>query len=162
MSMTIMGGKTPRAIIQKSESHKLHHAFTVKSSKTIYKGQLVVLETDGSIRAYESTDTTDKIIGVAVTDSVNPAYAASKQNELEVTVALNGHMIIYGVNKTSGALNAGPVKPDGTRKDIYDYYVAHNNIETVETSKKVMKEPVVAINLTPATAKDQMIKVLIL
>lgn len=162
MAMTIMGDRTQRAIIQKSESHKLHHAFPVKSGKTIYQGNLVVLESDGTIRPYESTDNSQLILGVAVTDSVNPAYAASKQNEVEVTVAMRGYMIVYGVNQTSGALNAGPVVPQGTRKGIYDYYVAQNNIETVETSKKVLKEPVVAINLTKASAKDDLIQVLIL
>lgn len=151
MAMTIMGDRTPRAIIQKSESHKLHHAFAVAQGKTIYQGQQVVLLEDGTVRAYEADDANKMILGIAVTDNVNPAYAASKQNEVEVTVAMRGYMIIYGVNNTAGALKAGPVKPQGTRKGTYDYYVADATTEYP-----------VAINLTKAAAKDDLIQILIL
>lgn len=39
--LTIMGEKTPRVVIYKSESHKLHEAFCVKTGNKIIKGMPV-------------------------------------------------------------------------------------------------------------------------
>lgn len=35
--MTLFGEKTPRAVIYKSESHKLHQAFCVKKTKSFIR-----------------------------------------------------------------------------------------------------------------------------
>ena len=40
---TKFGGTTPRVVIYKSESHKLHQAFPVKDSVKIYAGNPVAL-----------------------------------------------------------------------------------------------------------------------
>ena len=47
-----VGGRTPQAVIYKSESHKLHQAFPVKSGDTIVQGQPVKLNDDGTISPY--------------------------------------------------------------------------------------------------------------
>lgn len=152
MSMTIMGDKTPRAVIQKSESHKLHHSFPVKTGKTIYQGQMVVLNTDGTIQAFESSSNLKDVIGIAVTDSVNPAYQASKQyGDVEVTVAMKGYCIVYAA-AGAASLNAGPVKPNGNLVDNrYAKYISDG--ESTNPS---------AINLTPVTSDGDLIQVLIL
>lgn len=152
MSMTIMGDKTPRAVIQKSESHKLHHAFPVKTGKTIYQGQMVVLNTDGTIQAFESGSELKNVIGYAVTDSVYPAYQESKQSgPVEVTVAVKGFAIVYAA-AGAASLQAGPVKPDGNLLDKrYSKYVS----DTTSTNPS-------AFNLTPATSDGDLIQVLIL
>lgn len=36
-AMTLFGEKTPRAVIYKSESHKLHQAFNVKKEKQSFR-----------------------------------------------------------------------------------------------------------------------------
>lgn len=43
--MTLFGEKTPRAVIYKSESNKLHQAFCVKENKVIHQGMPVALDT---------------------------------------------------------------------------------------------------------------------
>lgn len=47
---TKFGGTTPRVVIYKSESHKLHQAFPVKDSVKIYAGNPVAITTDGKNR----------------------------------------------------------------------------------------------------------------
>jgi hypothetical protein len=42
--MTLFGEKTPRAVIYKSESNKLHQAFCVKENKVIHQGMPVALD----------------------------------------------------------------------------------------------------------------------
>lgn len=46
---TKFGGTTPRVVIYKSESQKLHQAFPVKASVKIYAGNPVAITTDGTI-----------------------------------------------------------------------------------------------------------------
>ena len=108
-NLTLRGGKTPRTVIYKSESHKLHQAFNVKAEATIYMGQPVALHTDGTIYPYAGTGI---YIGVAVTDSINPAYGAQRDFPIEVTVAVSGHMIVN--MSASAALSAGYVAPSGS------------------------------------------------
>jgi hypothetical protein len=152
MSLTILGDKTPSAVIFKSESHKLAHSFPVKEGKTIKKGQPIVLNTDGTVQAFEATDSLAKIIGYAITDSTTPAYAASKQyGAVEVTVAVKGHAILNAV--AGGALSAGPVKPSGAldATSRYAKYVALAG-----------GDPTVAIALNDADADGDLIQVLFL
>lgn len=47
-----VGGRTPQAVVYKSESHKLHQAFPVKKGDTIVQGQAVKLNEDGTISPY--------------------------------------------------------------------------------------------------------------
>ena len=46
---TKFGGTTPRVVIYKSESHKLHQAFPVKASVKIYARNPVAITIDGTI-----------------------------------------------------------------------------------------------------------------
>ena len=92
--LTLMGSKTPRAVIYKTESHKLNQAFNVKKGKTVVKGQPVKLETDGTISPYTGTGI---YLGIAVTDSVNPAYQAQRNFPVEVTVMVEGFAIVNWV-----------------------------------------------------------------
>lgn len=109
-NLTMWGEETLRATIYKSESHKLHQSFTVKSEKKIYQGQPVALNTDGTIQPYTGAE--EVYLGIAVTDSINPAYQPQRNVALEVTVAVEGFMICNWVSKDN--LYAGYVKVDGT------------------------------------------------
>lgn len=112
MGLTQFGDATPKEVIHKSESHKLHQSFQVETGKAIVKGQPIILNTDGTIRGFESGDSVEAIIGFAVTNSANPAYPATKQNDLEVTVACKGYAILYGV-AAADSQAAGEVVPTG-------------------------------------------------
>ena len=54
--LTLFGEKTPRAIIYKHESHKLHQAFAVKvdqnKAEDILQSQPVKLNSDGTVSVY--------------------------------------------------------------------------------------------------------------
>lgn len=108
-NLTLVGQKTPKTVIYKSESHKLHQAFPVASGVTIVKGQPVALEADGSVSPYKGTGI---YLGIAVTDSVNPAYQAQRGFPVEVTVMVEGFAIVNGVAKAT--MEAGYVITDGT------------------------------------------------
>lgn len=105
--MTLVGQKTPRAVIYKSESHKLHQAFCVKADNKIVKGQPVKLETDGTISPYTGTGI---YLGIAVTDNINPAYKAQRNFPVEVTVMVEGFAIVNWV-AAAESTPAGYVTP---------------------------------------------------
>ena len=105
--MTLVGQKTPRAVIYKSESHKLHQAFCVKADTKIVKGQPVKLETDGTISPYTGTGI---YLGIAVTDNINPAYHAQRNFPVEVTVMVEGFAIVNWV-AAADSTPAGYVTP---------------------------------------------------
>lgn len=105
--MTLVGQKTPRAVIYKSESHKLHQAFCVKADTKIVKGQPVKLETDGTISPYTGTGI---YLGIAVTDNINPAYQAQRNFPVEVTVMVEGFAIVNWV-AAADSTPAGYVTP---------------------------------------------------
>lgn len=88
--LTLMGEKTPRVVIYKSESHKLHQAFTVVKDKTIVQGMPVQLNSNGSIEPYT---TGGVYLGIAVTDNIHPAYPAQRDFPVEVTVMVEGFAI---------------------------------------------------------------------
>lgn len=106
--MALVGQKTPQAVIYKSESHKLHQAFVVKTGENIIQGQPVQINEDGTIQAWKKEKEGGRpYIGIAVTDSYYPAYPGN-----EVTVAVRGFMVVYGLS--NGEIKAGPVTPDPT------------------------------------------------
>lgn len=143
--MTLFGEKTPRAVIYKSESYKLHQAFNVKEGETIVQGMPVAIDKAGLI--YPCKDvTTEVYLGVAVTDNVNPAYRAQNNFPVEVTVAMEGYMICNWVS--NGEITAGYVTPSGDL--LNDRFVkANQGIST----------PFIA--LTPAGEANELIQVLI-
>lgn len=106
-----VGGRTPQAVIYKSESHKLHQAFPVKDGKTIIQGQPVKLNTDdGTISPYAGVEG-EVYLGIAVNYSKYPAYPATAAG-VEVTVMMEGFAVIHGIAKEK--INTGYVQTDGT------------------------------------------------
>lgn len=143
--LTLFGERTPRAVIYKSESHKLHQAFNVKAGEKIVQGMPVALNEEGLI--YPCTDTATQVyLGVAVTDNVNPAYQPQRNFPVEVTVAMEGYMICNWVS--NGNIEAGYVTPDGTL--LNDRFVKANQANSSQF-----------IALNPAEEANEVIQVLI-
>lgn len=151
---TKFGGTTPRVVIYKSESHKLHQAFPVKaSSARIYAGNPVAITTDGTIELL-TKDNEANYLGIAVTDNINPAYKESANaGSVEVTVAVQGFMIINAISEA--ALGAGPVEI-GTGMDATNHFTKFKTFTQVAAATR----PVNFISLTEASAKDELIQVL--
>lgn len=152
---TKFGGTTPRVVIYKSESHKLHQAFPVKASVKIYAGNPVAITTDGTIELL-TKDNEANYLGIAVTDNINPAYKESANaGPVEVTVAVQGFMIINAISEA--ALNAGPVEI-GTGMDATNHFTKFKTF--TQAGADAATSPVNFISLTKASAKDELIQVL--
>ena len=152
---TKFGGTTPRVVIYKSESHKLHQAFPVKASVKIYAGNPVAITTDGKIELL-TKDNEANYLGIAVTDNINPAYKESANaGPVEVTVAVQGFMIINAISEA--ALNAGPVEI-GTGMDATNHFTKFKTF--TQAGADAATSPVNFISLTKASAKDELIQVL--
>lgn len=151
---TKFGGTTPRVVIYKSESHKLHQAFPVKASVKIYAGNPVAITADGTIELL-TKDNEANYLGIAVTDNNNPAYKESANaGPVEVTVAVQGFMIINAIS-AEAALNAGPVEI-GTGMDATNHFTKFKTFTQADAATR----PVNFISLTKASAKDELIQVL--
>lgn len=151
---TKFGGTTPRVVIYKSESHKLHQAFPVKGSVKIYAGNPVAITTDGKIELLTKANEAN-YLGIAVTDNTNPAYKESANAPVEVTVAVQGFMIINAISEA--ALNAGPVEI-GTGMDDTNHFTKFKTF--TQAGADAVTRPVNFISLTKASAKDELIQVL--
>lgn len=152
---TKFGGTTPRVVIYKSESHKLHQAFPVKASVKIYAGNPVAITSDGKIELL-TKDNEANYLGIAVTDNTNPAYKESANaGPVEVTVAVQGFMIINAISEA--ALNAGPVEI-GTGMDATNHFTKFKTFTQADAASAT--RPVNFISLTKASAKDELIQVL--
>lgn len=152
---TKFGGTTPRVVIYKSESHKLHQAFPVKGSAKIYAGNPVAITTDGKIELLTKVNEAN-YLGIAVTDSINPAYKESANvGPVEVTVAVQGFMIINAISEA--ALNAGPVEI-GTGMDTTSHFTKFKTF--TQAGAEAVTRPVNFISLTKTTSKDELIQVL--
>lgn len=150
---TKFGGTTPRVVIYKSESHKLHQAFPVNASVKIYAGNPVAITAEGTIELL-TKDNEANYLGIAVTDSNNPAYkGSSNAGSVEVTVAVQGFMIINAI--AEAALDAGPVEI-GTGMDDTKHFTEFKPF----TQAGAATHPVNFISLTKASAKDELIQVL--
>lgn len=145
--LTLFGERTPRAVIYKSESHKLHQAFNVKAGEKIVQGMPVALDKGGLI--YPCTDVVNQVyLGVAVTDNVNPAYQPQRNFPVEVTVAMEGYMICNWVSNEN--IEAGYVTPQGAL--LNDRFVKAKANQATPT-------PFIALN--PAEEANEVIQVLI-
>lgn len=155
---TKFGGTTPRVVIYKSESHKLHQAFPVKASVDkasvkIYAGNPVAITADGTIELLTGANEAN-YLGIAVTDNNNPAYKESANaGSVEVTVAVQGFMIINAISET--ALDAGPVEI-GTGMDDTNHFTRFKAFTQADAATR----PVNFISLTKVLAKDELIQVL--
>lgn len=152
---TKFGGTTPRVVIYKSESHKLHQAFPVKDSVKIYAGNPVAITTDGKIELLTEANEAN-YLGIAVTDNTNPAYKESANaGPMEVTVAVQGFMIINAISAEAD-LNAGPVEI-GT-VDTTNHFTKFKTFP--QAGADAATRPVNFISLTKASAEDELIQVL--
>ena len=152
---TKFGGTTPRVVIYKSESHKLHQAFPVKASVKIYAGNPVAITPDGTIELLTKANEAN-YLGIAVTDNNNPAYKESANaGPVEVTVAVQGFMIINAISEA--ALDAGPVEI-GTGMDATNHFTKFKTF--TQDGADAATRPVNFISLTKASAKDELIQVL--
>ena len=150
---TKFGGTTPRVVIYKSESHKLHQAFPVKASVRIYAGNPVAITIDGTIELL-TKDNEANYLGIAVTDNINPAYKESANaGPVEVTVAVQGFMIINAISEAP--LDAGPVEI-GTGMDATHHFTKFKTFTQADAATR----PVNFISLTKASVKDELIQVL--
>lgn len=152
---TKFGGTTPRVVIYKSESHKLHQAFLVKASVMIYAGNPVAIVGDGTIEPL-TKDNEANYLGIAVTDNINPAYKDSANaGSVEVTVAVQGFMIINAVSEAP--LDAGPVEIGTTGMDATHHFT---KFKTLTPAADAVTRPVNFISLTKVSTKDALIQVL--
>lgn len=152
---TKFGGTTPRVVIYKSESHKLHQAFPVKAPVKIYAGNPVAISPDGTIELLTNANEAN-YLGIAVTDSINPAYKESANaSPVEVTVAVQGFMIINAISEA--ALAAGPVEIS-TGMDATNHFTKFKTF--IQAGADAATRPVNFISLTKASAKDELIQVL--
>lgn len=151
---TKFGGTTPRVVIYKIESHKLHQAFPVKASVNIYAGNPVAITPDGTIELLTNGNEAN-YLGIAVTDNINPAYKESANaGPVEVTVAVQGFVIINAISEA--ALDAGPVEI-GTGMDA-NHFTKFKTF--TQAGAAAATRPVNFISLTKASAKDELIQVL--
>lgn len=154
---TKFGGTTPRVVIYKSESHKLHQAFPVKASVKIYAGNPVAITTEGTIELLTDANKAN-YLGIAVTDNNNPAYKGSANaGPVEVTVAVQGFMIINAISEA--ALDAGPVEI-GTGMDTTNPNHFTKFKTFTQADADAATRPVNFISLTKVSAKDELIQVL--
>ena len=151
--LTLAGEVTPRTVIYKHESHKLHQAFVPKlkapsNTERIHmlKSQPVALTTDGEIEVYTGAEG-QIYLGIAVTDSINPAYKATRNYPIEVTVMVDAFAICNYV--AAAALSCGYVKPTGD--------TVNNHFVTVGESATETK----FICITPADDENDVVQVLI-
>lgn len=153
---TKFGGTTPRVVIYKSESHKLHQAFLVKAPVKIYAGNPVAIAADGTIELL-TKDNEANYLGIAVTDNINPAYKASTNaDSVEVTVAVQGFMIINAISEAP--LDAGPVEIVGMDVTNHLHFIKFKAFPQADADTAT--RPVNFISLTKALAKDELIQVL--
>lgn len=149
--LTLAGEVTPRTVLYKSESHKLHQAFVPKIKEgtervQILKSQPVALTKDGEIEPYTGGE--DQVyLGIAVTDSINPAYKATRNYPIEVTVMVEAFAICNYVAKE--ALQCGYVKPNGDTVNSHFVQVEESDSETK------------FICITPADEANDIVQVLI-
>lgn len=152
---TKFGGTTPRVVIYKSESHKLHQAFPVEDSVSIYAGNPVAITSEGKIELL-TKDNEASYLGIAVTDNINPAYKGSANaRPMEVTVAVQGFMIINAISEDT--LDAGPVEI-GTGIDDTRHFTKFKTFPQAEAASAT--RPVNFISLTKASVKGELIQVL--
>lgn len=151
--LTLGGELTPRTVIYKHESHKLHQAFVPKLKEKgstervqILKSQPVAITADGEIEVYTGADG-QIYLGIAVTDSINPAYKATRNYPIEVTVMVEAFALCNYVAKA--AMSCGYVKPTGD--------TVNNHFIQVEESKDETK----FICIIPADEENDIVQVLI-
>lgn len=151
--LTLGGEVTTRTVLYKHESHKLHQAFVPKlvaegnsERVKIFKSQPVALTADGEIEVYTGSEG-QVYLGIAVTDSINPAYKATRNYPIEVTVMVEAFAVCNYVAKAK--MGCGYVMPTGD--------TVNNHFIQVEESADETN----FICITPADDENDVVQVLI-
>lgn len=95
-----LGDVTKTVFIHDPEAHKLHMGFAVAVGQTVHKGDLVILNANGTVQAAGVAALRITIIGVSIHDGV-----AGDQ----VTIAMKAFCAVVA-EATADALVAGPVE----------------------------------------------------
>lgn len=93
-------GEVTKTLFHKTESHKLFSEFEVAATKSVKKGQPVILSGDNKVEAMGTSSTTQQVIGIAMHDG--------DAGDL-ITVMMKAYAIIFAEVETD-ALAAGPVR----------------------------------------------------
>lgn len=164
-NLTLYGGKTPRVVIYKHESHKLHQAFNVKTGDKITQGMPVALTTEGAnnapvITPYKGGET-ECYLGIAVTDSYTPAYKAQRDYPIEVTVAVEGYAICNYA--AAGAITPGFVKVKVTSGAAVVYQDRYPEVEMSESSGTPVPTKFIALGnaSAPSSGVCELVSVLV-
>ena len=91
-------GKQSKTTFLNTESHKLFLGFTVGTGVTVYPGQPLKLNDDGTVAIFTKTDALSKLIGYA--------YNSGTAGE-EITAITTGFAVVWALS--AAAQNAGPV-----------------------------------------------------
>jgi hypothetical protein len=143
-------GSATVTIFDRSEMHKMHLEFEVGAAATIYKGQLVKLDTDGTLIAASAADPREEIIGVSIHDAVGADGDMC-------TVVVKGFVVVFA-EAAAASLNAGIVQAGAFNSTTgYQEYAAAAGAD--DAAKQVVT---VGINLTQATSDGDVIKVMLM
>lgn len=137
---TQWGKKTPKAVIYKSEAHKLHQTFEVEAGKKIFTGEPVFLLENGKIiGVHDVAGTTSVEIGISIGDSQASPYRMLDTNKEQTVLIRKGCAIIWA--KATEAIVASQVKI------TYD----PNELQPLVSKNPAVKDAK-GIALTPADA----------
>lgn len=109
---TQWGKKTPKAVIYKSEAHKLHQTFEVVTGKKIFTGEPVFLIENGKVigvhdlTGYPAISSVE--LGISIGDSQASPYRMLDTNKEQTVLITKGCAIIWA--KAHEAISAGKVK----------------------------------------------------
>ena len=138
-------GSATTTIFDRSEMHKLHLEFT--AGGTLKPGQLVKLDTDGTVIAAVAQDPKFEIIGICIHDAV--------EDDL-VTVIVKGFTVVFA-EAGEASLNAGPVEVGAFNSTtLYQEYNAATGADDDAKNNVTVGQ-----NLTQATSDGDPIKVLL-
>jgi len=98
--MPYLFGINSKTTFLKTESGKLFEEFVVQATKSVKKGQPVIITGDGQIDAAAVGSTTQQVVGYSMHDGAAGVL---------VTVMMKAPMIIFAEIETAG-LVAGPVR----------------------------------------------------
>ena len=95
-----LGSVTKSVFEHTPEAHKLHMEFVVAAGQNVYKGDLVVLATNGRVQAAGAAVGAFAVLGVAIHDGAAGEF---------VTVAMRAYAVVNG-EAAAATLNAGAVQ----------------------------------------------------
>ena len=134
-----LGNTTKTVFLNEIENHKLHLEFEVAAGQTVYQGQPLVLNADGTIQGAAIGASKHLVIGYSLHDSTDGELC---------TVGMRAYSVIWADSES--ALVAGPVKFAG-----YDGVTGYNKFE----DDLVTAADAIGWSLDVATAGQERIRV---